>query len=77
MELGAAPPFFLEQIHGGAAGAGCVWLTILGAELVFLDPELRGALPNTPLVMVDSHPFPAIPFFIFFFFFFPLFSFIF
>jgi hypothetical protein len=35
MELGAVPPFFLEQIHGGAAGAGCVWLTIFGAELVF------------------------------------------
>jgi hypothetical protein len=25
----------LEQIHGGAAGAGCVWLTSFGAELIF------------------------------------------
>jgi hypothetical protein len=25
----------LEQIHGGAAGAGCVWLTSFGAEFVF------------------------------------------
>jgi hypothetical protein len=25
----------LEQIHGGAAGAGCVWLTSFGAGLVF------------------------------------------
>jgi hypothetical protein len=25
----------LEQIHGGAAGAGCVWLTSFEAELVF------------------------------------------
>jgi hypothetical protein len=40
----------LEQIHGGAAGAGCVWLTSFGAELIFLDLELCGALPNTPLI---------------------------
>jgi hypothetical protein len=38
----------LEQIHGGAAGAGRVWLTFFGAELIFLNVELRGALPNTP-----------------------------
>jgi hypothetical protein len=25
----------LEQIHGGAAGAGCVWLTGFGAEFIF------------------------------------------
>jgi hypothetical protein len=34
MELGPTPPFF-EQIHGGAAGAGCVWLTFFEAELIF------------------------------------------
>jgi hypothetical protein len=47
MELGLLHYFF-EQIHSRAAEAGCVSLTILGAELVFLDPELCGALPNTP-----------------------------
>jgi hypothetical protein len=25
MELGVCSTFFLEQIHGGAAGVGCVW----------------------------------------------------
>jgi hypothetical protein len=25
MELGVCSIFFLEQIHGGAAGVGCVW----------------------------------------------------
>jgi hypothetical protein len=27
--------FFLEQIHGGAAGVGCVWLRKFGVELFF------------------------------------------
>jgi hypothetical protein len=49
MELGPAPPFF-KQIHGGAAGAGCVWQTIFWSGVGFLDLELRGALPNTPLI---------------------------
>jgi hypothetical protein len=33
--VGACSTVFLEQIHGGAAGVGCVWLTSFGAELVF------------------------------------------
>jgi hypothetical protein len=48
MELGVCSTFFLEQIHGGAAGVGCVWRRKFGVELFFLDLELRGALPNTP-----------------------------
>jgi hypothetical protein len=36
MELGSAPRFFLEEIHGGAAGAGCVWLRKFGAVLFFI-----------------------------------------
>jgi hypothetical protein len=35
MDLGPAPPFLAEQIHGGAAGAGHVWLKKHGAKLVF------------------------------------------
>jgi hypothetical protein len=33
--VGGCSTIFLEQIHGGAARAGCVWLTIFGAKLVF------------------------------------------
>jgi hypothetical protein len=33
--VGACSTVFLEQMHGGAAAAGCVWLTIFGAELFF------------------------------------------
>jgi hypothetical protein len=50
MELGVCSTFFLKQIHGGAAGVGCVWRKKFGVELFFLDLELRGALPNTPSV---------------------------
>jgi hypothetical protein len=35
MDLGSCSTFFSEQICGGAAGAGHVWLEKLGAELVF------------------------------------------
>jgi hypothetical protein len=35
MELGVCSTFFLEQIHGGAAGVGCVWLRKFGVELFF------------------------------------------
>jgi hypothetical protein len=33
MDLRPAPSFFLEQIHGGVAEAGTVWLEKLRAEL--------------------------------------------
>jgi hypothetical protein len=52
MELGVCSTFFLEQIHGGAGGVGCVWRRKFGVEQFFLDLELRGALPNTPLLLV-------------------------
>jgi hypothetical protein len=52
MELGPAPPFF-EQIHGGAAGAGCVWLTFFLSGVDFLNLELRGTLPNTPMQLAS------------------------
>jgi hypothetical protein len=48
MELGVCSTFFLEQIHGGAVGVGCIWWRNFGVKLFFLDLELRGALPNTP-----------------------------
>jgi hypothetical protein len=35
MELGVSSTFFLEQIHGGAAGVGCVWRRKFGVELFF------------------------------------------
>jgi hypothetical protein len=35
MELGVCSTFFLEQIHGGAAGVGCVWRRKFGVELFF------------------------------------------
>jgi hypothetical protein len=51
MDLRPGSTFFLEQIRGGAAGAGCVWQEKVGVELFFLDLELSGALPNTPLML--------------------------
>jgi hypothetical protein len=33
MELGVCSTFFLEQIHGGAAGVGCVWQRKFEVEL--------------------------------------------
>jgi hypothetical protein len=47
MEVGVCSTFFLEQIHGGAAGVECVWRRKFGVELFFYL-ELCGALPNTP-----------------------------
>jgi hypothetical protein len=35
MELGVCSTFFLEQIHGGAAGVGCVWQKKFGVELFY------------------------------------------
>jgi hypothetical protein len=35
MDLRLGSTFFLEQIRGGAAGAGCVWLEKVGVELFF------------------------------------------
>jgi hypothetical protein len=35
MELGVYSTFFLKQIHGGAAGVGCVWRRKFGVELFF------------------------------------------
>jgi hypothetical protein len=35
MELGVCSTFFLEQIHGGAAGVGCVWRRKFGVEPFF------------------------------------------
>jgi hypothetical protein len=35
MDLRPGSTFFLEQIRGGAAGAGCVWLEKVGVELFF------------------------------------------
>jgi hypothetical protein len=36
MELGVYSTFFLEQIHGGAAGVRCVWRRKFGVELFFI-----------------------------------------
>jgi hypothetical protein len=36
MELGVCSTFFLEQIHDGAAGIGCVWQRKFGVELFFI-----------------------------------------
>jgi hypothetical protein len=35
MELGVSSTFFLEQIHDGATGVGCVWRRKFGVELFF------------------------------------------
>jgi hypothetical protein len=35
MDLRPGSTFFLEQIRGGAAGAGCVWQKKVGVELFF------------------------------------------
>jgi hypothetical protein len=35
MELGVCSTFFLEQIHGEAAGVGCVWRRKFGVELFY------------------------------------------
>jgi hypothetical protein len=35
MDLRPGSTFFLEQIRGGAAGAGCVWQEKVGVELFF------------------------------------------
>jgi hypothetical protein len=51
MDLRPGSTFFLEQIRGGAAEAGCVWQEKVGVELFFLDLELSGALPNTSLML--------------------------
>jgi hypothetical protein len=59
MELGVCSTFFLEQIHGGAAGVGCVWRRKFGVELFFLDLELRGALPNTLKNLKKKNPVTA------------------
>jgi hypothetical protein len=35
MESGVCSTFFLEQMHGGAAGVGCVWRRKFGVELFY------------------------------------------
>jgi hypothetical protein len=35
MELGVCSTFFLEQIHGGAGGVGCVWRKKIWSGAVF------------------------------------------
>jgi hypothetical protein len=37
MKLGVCSTFFLEHIHGGAAGVECVWQRKFGVELFFLS----------------------------------------
>jgi hypothetical protein len=53
MELGSAPPFFLERIRGGVTGAGYVWLENFESRVGFSDLKLCGDVPNTPLGMTS------------------------
>jgi hypothetical protein len=39
MELGGCSTFFLEQIHDGAGGVGCVWQKKFEVKLFFLSGD--------------------------------------
>jgi hypothetical protein len=49
MELGVCSTFFLEQIHGGAVGVGCVWWRKFGVKLFFFGSGAAWSSPKHTL----------------------------